>query len=166
MSTHRWLLHAGACALASVSAGSWATAAQTNVITVPLEYHAPGPGPKPNFSPAGTRVALSDLPASQALPEGAVRPARKGTLQVGPSRDSWIPVLATASAAHPSDLTQVFIDANRNGNFADDGPAASARPSQNDKTRAWWTSFNGIELSIRYEDPDRTAERFLRIRPS
>ena len=131
-------------------------AAQSTVITVPLTYHAPGAGPKPNFSPKGTQVTLSDVPSSQPLPPAAVRPARRGTLQVGPGRASWISVLATASAAHPSDLAQLFIDVNRNGNFADDGPAAVAKPSQNEKTKAWWSSFNGIELKVPFTEPDRT----------
>ena len=137
MPTHRWLLHASACA-SIVAAGTWTTAAQSNVVTVPLEYRAPGPGPTPNFSPAGTKVTLSDLPSSEPLPEGAVRPARKGVLQVGPSRDSWISVLAAASKPYSNDLTQVFVDANRNGKFTDDGPAVIAKPSQNEKTKAWW----------------------------
>ena len=128
-------------------------AAQSNVITVPLTYHAPGSGPRPNFSPKGTQVTLTDVPAAQALPRGAVRPAKKGMLQVGPSRDSWIPVLATASAAHPSDLTQLYIDTNRNGDFADDASTVATVPTQNEKTRAWWSSFNAIELRVRFPDP-------------
>jgi thiol-disulfide isomerase/thioredoxin len=82
-------------------------------------------------------------------------------LQVGPARDSWIPVLATASTAHPSDLTQIFIDANRNGDFADDGPPAMATPSQNEKTRAWWSSFNAIELRVPFPEPVRTEPYFV-----
>ena len=154
MPTNRWLPHASACALI-VAAGTWTTAEQSNVVTVPLEYRAPGPGPTPNFSPAGTKVTLSDLPSSEPLPEGAVRPARKGVLQVGPSRDSWISVLAAASKPYSNDLTQVFVDANRNGKFTDDGPAVIAKPSQNEKTKAWWASFNGIKLGIKFKDPDR-----------
>ena len=30
---------------------------QSTTITVPLTYHAPGTGPKPNFSPKGTQVS-------------------------------------------------------------------------------------------------------------
>lgn len=80
----------------------------------------------------------------------------RGTMQVGPDRASWIPVLATASAAHPSDLSQLFIDANRNGNFADDGPAAVATPAQNEKTKAWWSSFNALTLRVKFTAPERT----------
>src|SRR5215204_4528250 len=117
-----------------------ALADQGRVITVPLAYHAPGTGPKPNFSPKGTQVALTAVPPKQPLPNGARHPAKTGMLQVGPSRSSWIPVLATASEKHPADLTQLFIDTNRNGNFSDDGQPADATPSQNDKTKAWWSS--------------------------
>jgi thiol-disulfide isomerase/thioredoxin len=137
-------------------AGSSLVAAQSPVITVPLTYRAPGTGPKPNFSPKGTQVALTAVPQGQALPAGAVHPAKRGLLQVGPARASWIPVLATASAAHPADLTQLFIDRNRNGNFSDDGPAAAATPTQNQKTKAWWSSFNAIELRVAFPEPDRT----------
>ncbi len=134
------------------------TAAQDQVITVPLTYHQPdGKAPRPNFSPKGTQVTLADAPASMALPAGAQRPAKRGTLQVGPDRASWLPVLATASQAHPSDLTRLFIDRNRNGSFTDDGPAISATPSQNEKTKAWWSSFNAVSLTVRYPAPDRTA---------
>jgi len=146
-----------ALALLAVSAaGQQDLAAQGSVITVPLTYHAPGAGPKPNFSPKGTQVTLAAVPAGQALPPGAVRPAKRGLLQVGPARDSWIPVLATASVTHPADLNQLFVDRNRNGNFADDGPAAVAVPTQNAKTKAWWSSFNAIELRVRFPEPERT----------
>lgn len=130
--------------------------AQPTTITVPLTYQAPGTGPKPNFSPKGTQVALATLSATDTLPAGAIRPAKRGLIQVGPGRDSWIPVLATASSAHPSDLSQLFIDHNRNGNFGDDGPAASATPAQNEKTKAWWSSFNAITLRVPFPSPART----------
>ena len=120
------------------------------VVHVPLEYRAPGDGPKPNFSPAGTRVALTPVSATAVLPPGAVRPAKSGTMQVGPDKNAWIPVLVAADAGHPQDLCNLFIDRNRNGSFTDDGPAITAAPSQNDKTKAWWSSFNKIELSIPY----------------
>src|SRR5688572_8871341 len=136
-------------------------AGQSTVITVPLTYHAPGDGPKPNFSPKGTQVTLTAVAGDMALPAGAVRPAKRGTLQVGPARDSWIPVLVTSSAAHPQDLDQLFIDRNRNGNFGDDGPAAVAVPSQNAKTKAWWSSFNGLILQVRFPDPERTEPYFV-----
>jgi thiol-disulfide isomerase/thioredoxin len=126
-------------------------AQQPKAIRVPLEYRAPADGkPAPNFSPKGTQIHLTDVAASAALPPGAARPARSGSLEIGPGPSSWIRVLATASAAHPSDLCQLFIDRNRNGNFTDDGPALTAAPSQNDKTKAWWTSINAIDLSVPY----------------
>ena len=117
---------------------------------VDLAYHAPGNGPKPDFSPYGTQVRLSDLPADAPLPEGAARPARTGTLQIGPDQKSWIDILATADSAHPRDLCRLYLDANRNGNFTDDGPALTAAPKLNQKTKAWWSSFNGAEMSIFY----------------
>jgi len=134
---------------------------QTSVITVPLTYHAPGTGPKPNFSPKGTQVTLSAAADNLALPAGAVRPAKRGLLQVGPERASWIPVLATASPKYPQDLNQLFVDHNRNGNFGDDGPPAVATPSQNEKTKAWWSSFNAIELRVRFPEPERTEPYFV-----
>jgi thiol-disulfide isomerase/thioredoxin len=142
--------------VAGVVATISVTQAQTTLITVPLTYHAPGTGPKPNFSPKGTQVTLAPVAATQTLPAGAVRPAKRGLIQVGPARDSWIPVLATASTAHPSDLNQLFVDHNRNGDFADDGPAMVTEPKQNEKTKAWWSSFSAITLRVRFADPDRT----------
>jgi thiol:disulfide interchange protein DsbD len=120
------------------------------IVQVDLAYRAPGNGPKPDFSPYGTQVKLSDLPADAQLPEGAVRPAKTGTLQAGPGQQSWIAILATADSAHPQDLCRLYIDANRNGNFTDDGPALTANPALNEKTKAWWSSFNSAELSIPY----------------
>src|SRR5258706_13485646 len=110
--------------------------AQERIVRVDLSYRAPGKGPTPNFSPYGTQVKLSDLPADAPLPEGAVRPAKTGTLRVGPDQRSWVAILATADAAHPQDLCRLYIDANRNGNFTDDGPALTATPSQNSKNKA------------------------------
>jgi thiol-disulfide isomerase/thioredoxin len=136
-------------------------AGQSTVITVPLTYHAPGAGPKPNFSPKGTQVTLTAVAADMALPAGAIRPAKRGVLQVGPVRDSWIPVLVTASAAHPHDLTQLFIDRDRNGNFGDDGPPAVAVPAQNAKTKAWWSSFNALTLQVRFPEPEHTEPYFV-----
>ena len=160
MSTVRALLTLGGVA-SVVVLGSMSLAAQPAVITVPLTYHAPGTGPKPNFSPKGTQVTLTTVPQDQALPAGAVRPAKRGTLQVGPVRASWIPVLATASATHPADLTQLFIDKNRNGTFSDDGPAVEAKPTQNEKTKDWWSSFSGIELRVTFPEPDHTEPYFV-----
>jgi len=123
---------------------------QERIIHVDLAYRAPGKGPKPDFSPYGTQVKLSDLPADAQLPEGAARPAKTGTLQVGPDRTPWIPILATAYSTHPRDLCRLYIDSSRKGNFT--GIAAmTANPALNEKTKAWWSSFNGAELSIPYD---------------
>ncbi len=120
------------------------------IVRVDLAYQAPGNGPKPDFSPYGTQVKLSDLPAGAPLPEGAARPAKTGTIQVGPDQKSWIKILATADSAHPQDLCRLYIDRNRNGDFTDDGPALTADPSLNAKTKAWWSSFNSASLSVPY----------------
>jgi thiol-disulfide isomerase/thioredoxin len=125
------------------------------VINVPLQYRAPGDGPKPNFGPKGTPVPLTTVAADASLPVGAGRPAKAGTLQIGPDKKAWMPVLVAADAKHPQDLCNLFLDRNRNGNFEDDGPAIIAAPSQNEKTKAWWTSFNKIELSIPYPANER-----------
>src|SRR6185437_3226698 len=103
---------------------------------------------------------LKDVAPDAKLPAGAVRPAKQGVMQVGPGRASWIPVLVTASAQHPRDLVQLFIDRNHNGSFTDDGPALSTAPSQNEKTRAWWSSVNKVELSITY-GAGKSAQAYL-----
>src|ERR1017187_4425528 len=92
-------------------------AQQERIVRVDLAYRSPGSGPTPNFSPYGTQVKLSDLPADVQLPEGAVRPARTGIVQVGPDQKSWIKILVATDSAHPNDLCRLYIDANRNGNF-------------------------------------------------
>jgi thiol-disulfide isomerase/thioredoxin len=120
------------------------------VVRVGLTYQAPGVGPTPNFSPYGTQVELSDLPANAPLPEGSSRPAKTGTLQVGPDQRSWIKILVTADSAHPQDLCRLYVDRNRNSNFTDDGPALIANPTLNEKTKAWWATFRGAEMSIPY----------------
>ena len=124
---------------------------QTQLVRVNLEHRAPVAGqPAPNFSPKGMQVRLTELAATGVLPQGAVRPARAGMMELGPAKTSWIPILATASAEFPADLCQVFLDRNRNGNFADDGPALTAKPTQNAATKAWWTSIGNTELSVPY----------------
>lgn len=120
------------------------------IVRVELAYQAPGKGPKPDFSPYGTQVKLADLPADAALPEGAARPARLGTVPIGPDQKSWVRILATADSSHPQDLCRLYIDRNRNGNFTDDGPAVTAIPALNAKTKAWWSSFTGAEMSVPY----------------
>jgi thiol-disulfide isomerase/thioredoxin len=71
-------------------------------------------------------------------------------MQLGPAKASWIPILVTASAEHPHDLVQLYIDRNRDGSFTDDGPPLSATPSLNEKTKAYWSSINKVELTIPY----------------
>jgi len=124
--------------------------AQEKIVSVDLVYRAPGNGPQPNFSPYGTPVKLTDLPAGATLPEGATRPARTGTVQVGPGQDSWIRVLATCDADHPKDLARLYVDRNRNGNFTDDGPPIAVALTENDKTKAWWESFRNVEFAVPY----------------
>jgi thiol:disulfide interchange protein DsbD len=124
---------------------------QTRIVRAALEYRAPGDGkPTPNFSPKGTQVKLTDLSKAAVLPAGAARPARSGVMEVGPNKTSWIPVLATSSPDCPADLCRVYLDRNRNRNFRDDGPALTAAPSQNARTKAWWTSIDKVSLSIPY----------------
>jgi thiol-disulfide isomerase/thioredoxin len=123
---------------------------QDQLVRVDLAYHAPDGGPAPNFSPYGTQVPLVTLATTAALPAGAAPPAKSGTMKIGPDQKSWVPVLATADASHPNDLCLLFVDRNRNGNFSDDGPALAATPTQNEKTKAWWSSFNKVELSVPY----------------
>ena len=123
------------------------TAPKEQLIKVELSYRAPADGsPKPNFSPYGTQVTLT------AAAAGAVAgpKAKTGTIKVGPDTKSWMPVAVTSDASCPNDLCRLVIDRNRNGNFNDDGPAFEAVPSQNEKTKAWWSSFNKIEVSVPY----------------
>jgi thiol-disulfide isomerase/thioredoxin len=143
-------------AVAVLIAGATA-ATQAQVITATLEYHAPVAGqPRPNFSPKGTQVPLAPIAESSALPAGSIRPAKTGLIRVGPDAKGWIPILVTADSAHPADLTRLFIDRNRNGDFTDDGAPLSADPAQRATTKAWWTSINGVTLSVPY--PGSTNE--------
>jgi thiol-disulfide isomerase/thioredoxin len=135
--------------------------APDQLVRVPLNYGAPGDGrPTPNFSPKGTQVLLTPVRAGTRLPPGAVRPAKRGTIKVGPDQRSWIPVLVTSCADHPLDLCQLFLDRNRNGSFSDDGPGLTGTPTQNAKTKAWWTSINKVELSVNYPTT-KSVEPFL-----
>lgn len=123
---------------------------QDRTFRVDLAYKAPGNGPAPNFSPKGTQVPLIDLADSATIPPDAMRPARSGTIKIGPNSGSWIRVLATAASEHPKDLCRIYLDHNRDGDFTNDGPALTATPSLNEKTRAWWSSLSRVELSIPY----------------
>ena len=131
-------------------------AAQSNVHIVPLTYNAPGEGPQSNFWPLGTQVPLAEVPSDEDLPPGAVHPARRGIIQVGPTRESWIPLLLTASADEPGVLTRLYLDMNRNGAFSDDGPPAVAASDRNETTGDLWHRFEGIELRVRFPEPERT----------
>jgi thiol-disulfide isomerase/thioredoxin len=156
MTTQRWVTAAVAGLVICSSPWSGVSAQEPQLITVPLTYHAPAPNtPRPNFSPKGTQVTLATVSAGMTLPSGAQHPAKRGLIQVGPARSSWIPVLATASAAHPNDLTRLYVDLNRNNNFTDDGPPVTTTPSQNDKTKAWWSSFSAVVLKVRFAEPER-----------
>jgi thiol-disulfide isomerase/thioredoxin len=126
------------------------TIGQDRLVHAELAYGAPGNGPSPNFSPKGTQVALTDVAAGARLPLGAVRPAKIGTMQIGPGRESWMSVMATADADHPADLCRLYLDRNRNGRFDDDGPALVTTPTLNEKTKAWWSSFSKTELLVPY----------------
>jgi thioredoxin 1 len=129
-------------------------ASPEQIVRVPLAYAAPADGPKPNFSPKGTQVPLVNVGDAVALPAGAARPAKSGTIKVGAGEKSWIGVLVTAVDGHPQDLRQLYVDRNRNGRFDDDGPAIEGTLTQNDKTKAWWASINKIELSVPYASGD------------
>lgn len=131
-------------------------AAQSNVHTVPLTYTVPGEGPRPNYSPTGTKVELAEVPSGQALPDGAVQPARRGIIQVGPTRESWIPMLLAATADEPGMFTRLYLDMNRNGDFSDDGPPAVASLNRNEETGNTWIAFDEIELRVRFPEPERT----------
>lgn len=162
------------CTAALVAASSTkaqnAQGSKDQIVHIELAYHAPVTGePKPNFSPKGMQVSLADVPASTALPAGAVRPAKLGKMKLGTSEASWVPVLATATAEFPKDLCQLFVDKNRNGNFNDDGPALKATPSQREKTLDWWSSMSNVELSVPYSTTKATENYFVNfwiVRPN
>jgi len=144
--------------------------AQETIVHVALAYHAPVANqPKPNFSPKGMQVPLADVAASAALPPGAVRPAKVGTMKIGPNTASYVPVMATATVDHPKDLCQLFIDRNRDGNFTNDGPAVTATPTQREKTLDWWSSMSNVELSVPYSTTKATENYFVNfwiVRPN
>jgi thiol-disulfide isomerase/thioredoxin len=130
--------------------------AQSNVYTVPLTYNAPGDDMGPNFSPVGRQVRLEEVAPGQALPLGAALPARQGMVRVGATQDSWIPLLLTATTDEPGAFNRLYLDMNRNGDFSDDGPPTLAALHPNDKTGDVRHRFTGIELRVRFEEPERT----------
>jgi thiol-disulfide isomerase/thioredoxin len=138
----------------AVAIAAWALAAgasaQDQVVRAELSYRAPGNGPAPNFSPKGTQVRLADLPAGAPLPQGAFRPARTGTLEIGPNEKTWVGILASADPGHPKDLCRLFVDRNRNHDFGDDGPPLAAVPSVREKTGDSWSSFATLDLTVPY----------------
>ncbi len=154
-----WHIVPAFSALSLIAAQSFAQAAARPVIRAELSYGAPVDGePKPNFSPKGTQVTLTPVALSVTLPDGALRPAQQGMIKVGPNKASWIPILATACADHPKDACQLFVDLNRNGKFGDDGPPLTTTPTQNEKTKAWWSSINKVQLTVAY---GKTTQPYL-----
>jgi thiol-disulfide isomerase/thioredoxin len=136
--------------VAALAVAAATAPAQEQVVRVELGYKAPGSGPAPNFSPKGTQVKLADLPAGAPLPQGAFRPARTGTLEIGPTERSWVSILVSADPDHPKDLCRLFVDRNRNHSFADDGPPLTAVPSVREKTGDSWSSFATVDLTVPY----------------
>jgi thiol-disulfide isomerase/thioredoxin len=130
--------------------GAACVAEAQQVVRVDLAYRTRGTGPAPDFSPKGMQVPMVDVAATATLPEGALRPARTGVVKIGPGEASWVHVMATADADSPKDLCRIYLDRNRNGNFADDGPAFVAKPAPREKTGDVWTSFSNIELTVSY----------------
>jgi thiol-disulfide isomerase/thioredoxin len=133
--------------------------AQGQVVHAEMSYRAPGNGPAPNFSPKGTQVPLTDAAAGATLPAGALRPAKTGTIKVGPNERSWIGILVSTDPEHPKDLCRLYLDRNRNGDFTDDGPPLAAVPSVREKTGDSWSSFPRIELMVPY--PDGSVEPYM-----
>ena len=150
-----------ACAVAPTLAG-----AQERMVTVPLGYRAPGDGPAPNFSPKGTQVKLADVLPGAPLPAGAFRPARTGTIEVGPTERTWVSILVSADPEHPRDLCRLFVDRNRNHRFDDDGPPLVAVPTIREKTGDAWSSFAAVDLTVPYSpgvaEPYSVAVWFVR----
>jgi len=136
--------------MGGVALAAAAPAFAQQVVRVDLQYRAPGNGPAPNFSPKGTQVPLSDVAPDATLPDGALRPAKIGTIKLGSSDRAGVRVLLTADAENPKDLCRLYLDRNRNGNFLDDGPAATAKPTPREKTGDVWTSFSRLELTVPY----------------
>lgn len=144
-----WSRRAGVlCAL--VLAIPMVASAQDTVVRAAMTFQAPGVGPTPNFSPKGTQVPLADVEAGAALPEGSTRPAKTGTIKIGPGESSWMRVLVTSDAAHPENVSRLFLDRNRNGSFADDGEPVTAEPSVREKTGDTWVSFNRLQVVVPY----------------
>ena len=133
------------------------------VLRVDLAYRAPGSGPSPNFSPKGSMVPLTDVAVHVALPDGANRPAKSGSITIGSSDRAAVPLLATADPACPKDLCRFYLDRNRNGSFADDGAALTTTPTIREKTGDAWSSFSRIELEVPYGGgpADGATERYM-----
>jgi thiol-disulfide isomerase/thioredoxin len=119
------------------------------IIHVELAYQAPGAGPSPNFSPYGTQVALWDA-APEDVPAGATLPAKRGVVQLGLDQNAWFNILVTSDSTHPQDFCRLYVDSNHNGNFTDDGPPLTTLPAQNEKTKAWWSTFSKVSLNVPY----------------
>lgn len=166
----RFAAIAAATVTAVGSLVSLSAAPQEKLIHVALEYRGPATGqPKPNFSPKGMQVTLKDVAANAALPAGAVRPAKIGSMQLGLEQTAWMPVMATATAEHPKDLCQLFVDKNRNGDFSDDGAPLTATPTQREKTLDWWSSMSNVELTVPYAASKATEKYFVNfwiVRPN
>ncbi len=142
-------------ALALCGSAAALCAQSERAFTVDLKYREPMNGLRPDFSAKAARVELKDYAASRKLPEGAARPAKTGTMALADP----VAILVTADAEHPLDYVRLYVDLNRNGDFADDGPPVTAVPSMNAKTKAWWSSFNGVKLAVHY--PAGMTEPFL-----
>ena len=67
-------------------------------------------------------------------------------------------MLVTSEGSHPGDLCRVYLDRNRDGKFDDDGEPLVAAPTQNEKTKAWWSSFAKTQLDVPY---DKSREPYL-----
>lgn len=167
---HRIAVLAIAVCAAGASSRTAAQNTHEQIVHVALSYRAPVTGqPKPNFSPKGMQVALTEAPASAKLPPGAVRPAKIGTMKIGPNSASYVRVMATATTDYPKDLCQLFIDRNRDGNFSNDGPPLTATPSQREKTLDWWSSMSNVELTVPYSTTKATENYFVNfwiVRPN
>ena len=123
---------------------------EEKIFKVKLSYQIPREGLNQNFSPDGKRMLLLDYPKDLPLPEGAFRPARWGTINLGKDKNSWIPVLAASDGSFPDDLCLLFVDLNRNKDFSDDGKPYQTTPELNEKTGVTWSVFKKVNLELLY----------------